>query len=115
MLFSNVEQLIPLNSKLCAELAGLGKTESVGSILCRFAPLFELYHRYAMLFSDGAKALTPFKRHQEYLDFSTEAGKDERIKGLSLESLLITPVQRVPRYKMLLSEIRKNKAKKDPR
>jgi FYVE/RhoGEF/PH domain-containing protein 3 len=40
--------------------------------------------------------------------FCAAALADPKAKNLSLASLLITPIQRVPRYKMLLDEIRKN-------
>lgn len=38
----------------------------------------------------------------------------EEVKGLKLNALLITPVQRIPRYKLLLQELLHNTAASSP-
>jgi hypothetical protein len=46
--------------------------------------------------------------HIKFKAFCATALSDPKARGLNLASLLITPIQRVPRYKMFLDEIRKN-------
>lgn len=44
-------------------------------------------------------------KFDRFREFQNKALQDPRCKGLNLASLLITPVQRLPRYRMLLAEL----------
>eukprot|EP01095_Lingulamoeba_sp_RSL-Kostka_P017853 TRINITY_DN9529_c0_g2_i1.p1 TRINITY_DN9529_c0_g2~~TRINITY_DN9529_c0_g2_i1.p1 ORF type:complete len:247 (+),score=57.52 TRINITY_DN9529_c0_g2_i1:3-743(+) len=48
------------------------------------------------------------KNNKKFASFLKKLEKDRSLKNLSLESFLIMPVQRVPRYVMLLTDLLKN-------
>jgi hypothetical protein len=45
--------------------------------------------------------------NKKFMQVVEEAVKDPRCFGLGIESLLIAPVQRIPRYRLLFSELLK--------
>lgn len=81
-------------------------TEGIGAVFCRYAPLFKLYGGYAKDYEQVAQLLQSYKCDSR-LGFAqflqtcqARSGSDE-----SFESLLIKPIQRIPRYKLLLERI----------
>ncbi|RQM16591.1 hypothetical protein DD237_001252 [Peronospora effusa] len=82
------------------------EAEGVGAVFCRYAPLFKLYGGYAKDYEEVAALLQTFGRDAR-LGFSTFL-ETCRAKSGSLkpfESLLIMPIQRIPRYKLLLERL----------
>ncbi|TMW56750.1 hypothetical protein Poli38472_006760 [Pythium oligandrum] len=81
-------------------------SEGIGAVFCRYAPLFKLYGGYAKDFEEVAGLIQSYKRDSrlgfgQFLEScQTRSGSD---KGF--ESLLIMPIQRIPRYKLLLERI----------
>lgn len=58
------------------------------------------YERCAAFLGESAKQpLSPFN------NFCNEVASDPRVGGLNLSDYLIMPVQRMPRYKMLLADL----------
>lgn len=72
-----------------------------------FAPLIKMYTTYICNYDDATKMVIHLKntnkKFSEFLDDHLEAAL-----GYTLESLLILPVQRLPRYPMLLKELIKH-------
>lgn len=115
--FDNAEQILTLNTELIKEINERVKAwkedplngkdgfvrEPLAALFCRFAPLFELYSRYASNHGEGIKHIANFRPRPQFQSFLADCQK--ACNGMSIESLLITPVQRVPRYSMLLKEI----------
>ena len=114
-IFSNVHELKPLSDKLLAELDARvgegGRAWRPGSRVCdvltQLAPQLDSYRIYSSKYADAtahlAKCKTTFPQLAAQLDAMT--GSDPN--RLSLESYLITPIQRLPRYMLLLAELRK--------
>ncbi|GAB5362981.1 hypothetical protein AAMO2058_000844900 [Amorphochlora amoebiformis] len=117
--FSNVSQILAVNSKFCEEICHrLDKwgdpsipadVEPLGRIFNKFAPLLNLYCEYAGSFDDVTASI----RNHEAADgplksFLAAASRDPRCGGRSLQSFLIMPIQRVPRYQLLLKELLKH-------
>ena len=73
-------------------------------MFCRFAPLFELYSRYASGHNESVKKVSTFVEDKSDVTAWLEQARTS-CDGSSLESLLIMPIQRVPRYSLLLREI----------
>jgi hypothetical protein len=82
------------------------ETEGVGAVFCRYAPLFKLYGGYAKDYEGVAALLQNFRRDTR-LGFSTFLERCREKSGSSkpFESLLIMPIQRIPRYKLLLERL----------
>ncbi|CAH0516788.1 unnamed protein product [Peronospora belbahrii] len=87
-------------------LATQCEDEGVGAVFCRYAPLFKLYKGYVKDYEEVAALLQNFGRDAR-LGFSSFL-ETCRAKSGSLkpfESLLIMPIQRIPRYKLLLERL----------
>lgn len=103
VLFGHVEMIYNLNSELLTELQT--DLNNVGSAFLRLGPFLKLYSVYAF---DYKKVLLTLQELQDkntkfktFLD-RTETRPDVQTK---LNSLLILPIQRVPRYKLLLQQV----------
>lgn len=103
ILFGHIEMIHNLNSELLAELEM--DLNNVGSAFLRLGPFLKLYSVYAF---DYKRVLLTLQELQDkntkfkaFLD-RTESRPDVQTK---LNSLLILPIQRVPRYKLLLQQV----------
>lgn len=82
------------------------------------APLFKTYGQYAKYYDAGSELLKKFSDENADGKFALwlaeQWEKDPRCKNVTLASLLITPIQRVPRYVMLIAELLKRTAAEHP-
>lgn len=84
---------------------------STGDVIGAFAtltPFLKLYSAYARNFPCSQHLLNDL--HNTRKGFTTFVKKQEElkdVKGLKLPALLIMPIQRIPRYKLLLEELKK--------
>ena len=75
----------------------------LGSTLLHYSSYFRVYQSYLENYDDAIKTLVQLRSSNVALDvFLTW---QEKCEGTSLDSLLIMPVQRLPRYLLLLQEI----------
>ena len=75
----------------------------LGSTLLHYSSYFRVYQSYLENYDDAIKALVALRRERDVLDVWLTW--TEKCEGLSIDSLLIQPVQRLPRYLLLLQEI----------
>ncbi|CAI5743122.1 unnamed protein product [Hyaloperonospora brassicae] len=82
------------------------EAEGVGAVFCRYAPLFKLYGGYAKDYEEVAALLQNFGRDAR-LGFSKflETCREKSGSLKPFDSLLIMPIQRIPRYKLLLERL----------
>ncbi|POM59525.1 Cell division control protein 24 [Phytophthora palmivora] len=82
------------------------EADGVGAVFCRYAPLFKLYGGYAKDYEEVAALLQNFGRDTR-LGFTKflEACRERSGSSKQFESLLIMPIQRIPRYKLLLERL----------
>jgi len=108
--FSSVHTILDVSKNLVAELESrLSKWPQVqlfGDIFVRLAPVMKLYAEYVNNFDAATNRLkellaTPFG--SSFFNFC----KQKSGSMLDVMSLLIMPVQRVPRYELLLRELMK--------
>ncbi|XP_041366523.1 rho guanine nucleotide exchange factor 39-like [Gigantopelta aegis] len=98
-LFSNVEQLLEVNRKLL----DLMEQTSVGQAFRQIGPFLKLYSTYANGHEQALSVLQEWKQKKpEFSDYIKTQEARPEVQGLTLNALLITPVQRIPRYKLLL-------------
>jgi hypothetical protein len=91
--------LIELKEKRC--LLGY-----ISALLLHYTPQFRAYQSYMENYDDAVRTLNRLlKEKQElktWLDFQ------QKCEGNNLQSFLISPVQRLPRYLLLLEQLKKN-------
>lgn len=110
--FSHAMQIYHLNSKLSfhleQRLAEWSSTQTVGDLLAEFGPLFKLFSLYARNHSAALVYISHLRRSNGVIqDLILNLLEDPGCKNQALESLLIAPIQRVPRYLLLLKELLK--------
>lgn len=114
--FINHNELLAISEALYADLAELHYhdrlVEFVSTTLLHYIPRFTVYSEYLERFDESRKRLTRLKETNP--DFAQFVKVTEKIEGLSLESFLVTPVQRLPRYLLLLKELARRLTGDDP-
>ncbi|EFC44775.1 rhoGEF domain-containing protein [Naegleria gruberi] len=109
IIFSNIEQILGINETVLASLqAAIMKWPSkneLGETFNRMAPFFKAYVTYINNYDAAFELLERCekKKNKFFQYMSDQTAKNPTEHGL--RSLLIMPVQRIPRYKMLLEQI----------
>lgn len=91
-------------------------TEGIGAVFCRYAPLFKLYGGYARDYEEVAGLLRSYAQDTRLGNFTAflAACKARSDSQKDFESLLIMPIQRIPRYKLLLERVVKHTPESHP-
>jgi len=111
VIFGCVDQVLeanqPLLDSLQERVEGWVEGETtIGDVFVRFADSFRIYSEYVKHYGTSNEALSDARENPEFDKLCSEFAT--RAKGkLDLVSLLIMPVQRVPRYLLLLRELQK--------
>ncbi|XP_050409278.1 rho guanine nucleotide exchange factor 39 [Patella vulgata] len=101
-IFSNLEQLIEVNQKLLEQM----NQSTIGQAFHQLGPYLKLYSTYANNHEQAMSTLQEcLQKSSKFTDYLQNQEQRPELHGLKLTSLLITPIQRVPRYKMLLQEL----------
>lgn len=116
-IFQNIEQLHDMHHKLFTDFedlrnCGAGNGELInklGSTFMNYMPYFKAYTKYVNNYEKGVELLRVLRNKnpklEEWITFNEKVLCENRGENLNLESLMITPVQRIPRYLLLLKEI----------
>lgn len=104
--FSVMEHLVPLNQNLMLSLEERilnwsPTTQRIGDIFVKVAPFLKMYTTYSNNYDTALNVLARLS-HEPF--FTAEPGFTNRV----VESILITPIQRIPRYSLLLSDLLSN-------
>jgi hypothetical protein len=109
-IFGNLEMIIPINKQLQSDLQTAvdhwNEQSTLGDIFIRVAPFFRMYNQYSTRYDHALTTLTKCMKNEEFLALVEEIDTTTKL-GSRLESLLIAPIQRIPRYNLLLQELRK--------
>ncbi|XP_033112808.1 rho guanine nucleotide exchange factor 39-like [Anneissia japonica] len=101
-IFSNITAIKAVNQELLIHL----ETYSVGKAFLLLAPSLRLYSTYANSFDKASTTLEEWtRRSKEFAEFKLLQESKTTCHSLKLHALLITPIQRIPRYKLLLEEL----------
>jgi hypothetical protein len=119
--FTTLEQIDTLHGRLykdiCSVYAKLIKLpplgahpqvesllSELGSVFIQYSGLFKLYRQYMRLYDIALAEVTNCK--DEVVQELLQAGQTSTLmKGATLDSLVIKPIQRLPRYELLLKRI----------
>ena len=120
-LFGNAEDLLLINASLLEELernAGsaeppLDQALNIGAIFLKMGFALMLYSKYLANYNTANRTLKLLEENKKFAAWlsSTEEQHAAALRGQRLPSLLIQPVQRIPRYRMLLEELLKQYGK----
>ncbi len=108
-IFGNIEFVYAVNAtflgKLHTKLSDWDdNTSCVGDVMLGAIRFFKPYALYLAEYSSALKLLEELEIKKKSVQTYTAACQEE-CGGLTLTSLLITPVQRIPRYILLLQEV----------
>lgn len=105
--FGCFEQIADIHTNFLGTLQATD-FDSIGTLMNDFCRKLTLYQPYLLIFEGAlrkrAKLTLNNRRFNELLE---SARLNPVCENLTLESLLVGPVQRIPRYKLLLEELRK--------
>ncbi|XP_043500397.1 FYVE, RhoGEF and PH domain-containing protein 4-like [Polistes fuscatus] len=105
-LFENVKTLYNISGELIKEIKQ--DTECIAGAFYKLAPFFKLYSVYAYDYEQLSSLIQIIQQKDPiFKSFISEQETRPEV-GRTLSSLLITPIQRVPRYKLLLKEVLKH-------
>ncbi|KAJ3159405.1 cytochrome c oxidase subunit 1 [Geranomyces michiganensis] len=110
ILFSNIEELLTVNSEFLARLEELYATnpviEQVGDLLATAMERFVSYMPYcSRQVESGVKHISMMQNKREYRLFLEEAYRHPLARRLDLGGFLIKPVQRICKYPLLIREV----------
>ena len=117
LLFGNVAELYAVNRELLAALSDARAQRRTGAVFQAFIPRFEAYTQYGESFDEASALLQKLKKNSsEFRKFlARQRVQHSDVVSLDLlDALLITPIQRLPRYNLLLADLIKNTEPADP-
>ncbi|KAJ3147135.1 Myosin 10A, isoform D [Irineochytrium annulatum] len=108
-LFSNIEQLISVNNEANPII------EDIGDAIVEIADSFKVYTTYCGNYPTAMKLVHQLQTRPDFKEHVQRWMNSPEGRGLSLESFLIKPVQRICKYPLLMRELLKytDKAHKD--
>ena len=78
------------------------ESTKIGPIFSDFVPFFKMYQNYCNNHENATKLLDTYKANKAVQDFFDAQMLDPKAKAQNLQSLMIKPIQRVPRYELCL-------------
>jgi len=117
-LFTGLVGIYELHKNLLNELeARLLKWHSeqlIADIFINFAPLFKIYTHYTSKYESAMQTFAENREKPAFKTFCEIRRKDPYANGQTLPSFLIMPIQRIPRYTLLLGGVLKHTAPEHP-
>eukprot|EP01133_Synstelium_polycarpum_P015862 gene15862-18848_t len=109
-IFSTINEIYSFNTELLSRLRERAKDwsshQKIGDIFLMMAPYLKLYKTYCLNYDAAIECLQVAKKNEKFKMFIRACLEHpENPHKQSLESLLITIVQRIPRYILLLNDL----------
>jgi len=79
-------------------------TQCLGDIFLTITNYLKVYTSYVQHYDDALEVLSECKKKSKFLHFLEDARENDA-GGQDIEALLILPIQRIPRYNLLLSQL----------
>jgi RhoGEF domain/PX domain len=112
-IFSNIVAIDQYHQTLRAELGERfevwSRTQKIGDVFVRMSPYLKLYMFYTNNYDQAMLALSAAKKKSSQMEKFIVAQREHPlcVDRLRLETLIIAPVQRIPRYILLLRDVLK--------
>ncbi|KAL9649455.1 hypothetical protein ABK040_000694 [Willaertia magna] len=117
-IFSDIEVIINVNTTFLNDLEERMKNyvyeTQLSDIFLTMAPFFKTYSRYCNNYDRANEVLKKCKEREELKEVVLKMDKDSRTSKLGLQSYLILPIQRIPRYRLLLQDLIKHSGPDHP-
>jgi len=111
-IFSEIEVILGYNKMLLGNLeARMQKWNfytNLGDIFKRMTDFLKAYTQYVNNYNSAITTISAVKHVEKVSAFLTKCHKDGRLMGQDLGAFLILPIQRIPRYVMLLQDLVQN-------
>jgi len=104
-IFSNIELLASFHTTFLMALQQNQK--KISTVFLKYADYLKLYTNYLNGYETALENLNSLKANRRFQEFLKSLRSDPEIGPNTLMSYLIMPVQRVPRYELLLKELKK--------
>lgn len=112
-IFSNLDGIVGFHQILLEELDSsvakatpTNQVDAVAQIFLKFCDFMKMYTSYINNYEKSLHALTLLGENKKWSKFLQETRSKSK-DGMDLMSLLIMPIQRLPRYELLLKELRR--------
>lgn len=117
-IFSNIDIIRNFNTILLKDLEQILNNWSydtrLSGVFLQMADFLKLYTTYINNYSSALETVTFCKQSSVFSSLLEKCESNPRCDSLNFPSLLIMPVQRIPRYILLLTEIHKHTPKNHP-
>eukprot|EP00761_Pharyngomonas_kirbyi_P007123 gb/GECH01007132.1/.p1 GENE.gb/GECH01007132.1/~~gb/GECH01007132.1/.p1 ORF type:complete len:1106 (+),score=354.86 gb/GECH01007132.1/:1-3318(+) len=112
VIFSNIEQIYQVNRELLGDLEAANNQWpiqcNIGQVFCRMAPFLKTYTTYINNYDEADSMLEKqLSKSNRFSSWVEKQQQHPKVNHLTLQGLLITPIQRIPRYKLLLNDLLK--------
>ena len=113
IIFSDLQLVYSLNCQFYLSIKSVIESKKwinkpqISDPFDRFTPLFSMYSNYMNNYNFKIECVNKnYDKNKKFIQFCDKARED--CNGQKLCSLIILPIQRLPRYKLILNEILKN-------
>ncbi|KAG0172761.1 hypothetical protein DFQ29_008228 [Apophysomyces sp. BC1021] len=115
-MFAYIPQLIMLSTALARRLhdTAMDSSESAGKVFCDLENEFEVYIFYAVNFSKLQKCLAKADRNMVYRQLVQDSLRKKETNRMGLADYMISPIQRITRYCLLLKDLKKHSTPDHP-
>lgn len=94
---------------------GCPRAKSLGTIFLTLTDFLKTYISYCNNYPRALETISELKeKNKRFVDFINECQLNERSESLNLNMLIIMPIQRIPRYVLLLKDVLKYTPEDDP-
>jgi len=103
-----IELALSLLEKFSERIKDKEEPKLIGDIFLEYVPKMRLYTNFVLNFDDSMEDYQRLNSNQEFSNFQRQCMRNANTK-LDLPSYLIMPVQRIPRYELLIRDLLKKK------
>eukprot|EP01098_Paradermamoeba_levis_P003190 TRINITY_DN1484_c0_g9_i1.p1 TRINITY_DN1484_c0_g9~~TRINITY_DN1484_c0_g9_i1.p1 ORF type:complete len:304 (+),score=81.93 TRINITY_DN1484_c0_g9_i1:213-1124(+) len=111
-IFSDIEVIININHELLRELEpriqNWSSTQCLGDVFLNMSKFLKVYTQYVNNYNIALATINECKQNTKFWKFLQECEQNPEIHRTAITSFLIMPVQRIPRYELLLKELLKH-------
>jgi len=109
-LFLNLSDIVDFNTKVLAAFKDRMKNYDnrktcIGDVFLKFTDMSKLYQEFVSTFDKSANVLNQLLENNDFVKWQEEVAMQPQLHRMRIGTLLIMPVQRVPRYMLLIREL----------